>query len=140
MERAADPVRIAVIGLGYWGPNLVRNLHELPDAEVAAVCDLSEPALAKIRRRYPAIRQERSLDAILADPSIEAVAIATPVASHHPIARQAIQAGKHVFVEKPLAGSVEGASELVRLGRESQRAASSKSGESAMFRTRFGPQ
>jgi predicted dehydrogenase len=118
MERAADPVRVAVIGLGYWGPNLVRNLHELADAEVAAVCDLSEPALAKIRRRYPAIRQERSLDAILADPSIEAVAIATPVASHHPIARQAIQAGKHVFVEKPLAGSVEGASELVRLGRE----------------------
>jgi predicted dehydrogenase len=109
------PVRIAVVGLGYWGPNLVRNLHELPEAEVACVCDLRPEALAAIGRRYPAVAQTTSFDDVLADPSIDAIAIATPVSSHHRFASAALAAGKHVFVEKPLAASSSEATELIAL-------------------------
>jgi predicted dehydrogenase len=111
-------VRIAVVGLGYWGPNLVRNLHELPQAEVAAVCDVRKTAIDKIKRRYPAIPRRLSFDRVLADKSIDAVAIATPVGTHHELATAALRAGKHVFVEKPLAPSADAALELVELARD----------------------
>jgi predicted dehydrogenase len=110
------PVRVAVVGLGYWGPNLVRNFQELPEADVVAVCDLDEAALRRVGRRYPAVRLEQHVEALLEDPEIEAVAIATPVATHFPIAKSVLDAGKHVFVEKPLAASAEDASFLLRLG------------------------
>jgi predicted dehydrogenase len=107
------PVRIAVVGLGYWGPNLVRNLHELPEAEVACVCDLREDALVAIGRRYPAIERRTKFDDVLEDPAIDAVAIATPVSTHYSLAAGALEAGKHVFVEKPLAASSDEALALV---------------------------
>jgi predicted dehydrogenase len=110
-----DPVRVAVIGLGYWGPNLARNLQEHPGAELAAICDRREDALQRIGRRYPAVATTRDLEEVLASDDVEAVVIATPVSSHYPIARAALEAGKHVFVEKPLAGSSEAAVELARL-------------------------
>jgi predicted dehydrogenase len=113
-DTPTDPVRIAVVGLGYWGPNLVRNLQEQPLAELMAVCDRREDALAKTGARYPGLRLTTELDEILADDEIEAVAIATPVSTHHPIASAALAAGKHVFVEKPLAGSTSEALDLVR--------------------------
>ena len=81
------PVRIAVVGLGYWGPNLVRNLHELPEAEVAYVCDGRPEPLEAIRRRYPASRVTHSYDAVLSDPSVDAIAIATPVSTHSSLPR-----------------------------------------------------
>jgi predicted dehydrogenase len=112
-----DPVRVAVVGLGYWGPNLVRNLHELPEAELACVCDSRPEALAKLRSRYPAVPRRRKFDRILADRSIEAVVIATPVGTHYKLAAAALEAGKHVFVEKPLAPSSEEAADLVALAR-----------------------
>ena len=112
------PVRVAVVGLGYWGPNLVRNLHELPDAEVAYVCDGRAEPLETIRRRYPACRVTRSFDAVLNDPTIDAVALATPVSTHFELAARALEAGKHVFVEKPLAGSSAEARELIDLALE----------------------
>jgi predicted dehydrogenase len=115
------PVRVAVVGLGYWGPNLVRNLHELRDAEVVAVCDARPEALTKVRRRYPAISRRRKVDSILADKSIDAVVIATPVATHAALASAALEAGKHVFVEKPLAASWQEAAELVDLARATNR-------------------
>src|SRR5262245_43238456 len=115
----AAPVRTAVIGLGYWGPNLARGLQEQLSAELVAVRDLREDALARVDRRYPYVRTTRSLEAILAADDIEAVAIATPVSTHHPIARAALQAGKHVFVEKPLAASAEQALDLAVLAEES---------------------
>jgi predicted dehydrogenase len=109
------PVRIAVVGLGYWGPNLVRNLHELLEAEVACVCDLREDALAGIGRRYPAVARKTRFEDVLADPAIEAVAIATPVSTHFRLAAEALAAGKHVFVEKPLAASSAEAVALIEL-------------------------
>jgi predicted dehydrogenase len=111
-------MRAAVVGLGYWGPNLVRNLHELEGAEVAYVCDLREDALAKISRRYPSVATTTSYADVLADPAVDAVVIATPVSSHHPLAVAALDAGKHVFVEKPLAASAEQAEELIALAEE----------------------
>jgi len=112
--------RIAVVGLGYWGPNLVRNLHELPDAELAAVCDMRQDALDAIGRRYPAVPTTTSFDEIVCDPSIDAVALATPVSTHYPLAVAALEAGKHVFIEKPLAASSEEARDLIEIaeGRE----------------------
>ena len=110
-----DPVRIAVVGLGYWGPNLVRNLFELPSAQVSVVCDLRTDALEKIGRRYPSVRSSTSLSEVLDDPSTEAVVLATPIGTHFDLAQAALEAGKHVLVEKPLADSVAGAAELVRL-------------------------
>jgi predicted dehydrogenase len=114
-------VRFAVVGLGYWGPNLVRVLHELAGAEVASVFDLRPESSSTIVRRYPGIRAATSYDQILEDHSIDAVAIATPVSTHYELAAAALQAGKHVFVEKPLAASTEEAIELVELARRADR-------------------
>jgi predicted dehydrogenase len=108
-----DPVRIAVVGLGYWGPNLVRNISEHPGAEALWVCDLREEALAAIARRYPAIGTTTSFETVLADDRVDAVVIATPVSTHYPLASRALQAGKHVFVEKPLAASSEEGADLL---------------------------
>jgi predicted dehydrogenase len=108
------PVGIAVVGLGYWGPNLVRNLVEHPNADLVAVCDRREEALAKIVQRYPALKVTTELDDILAAPEIEAVAIATPVSTHHRLVAAALSAGKHVFVEKPLSASTGDALDLAR--------------------------
>jgi predicted dehydrogenase len=109
-----EVVRVAVVGLGYWGPNLVRNLYELPCAEVAYMCDRRPETFTRIGRRYPSIRQTTSFGEILADDAVDAVAIATPVSTHFDLSRRALEAGKHVFVEKPLAGSAD---EAVRLAQ-----------------------
>ena len=106
-------VRVAVAGLGYWGPNLVRNLHEVDDAEVAAVCDPRAERLATIARRYPAVRRTSSYNDLLVDSEIDAIAVATPVSTHYSLARAALEAGKHVFVEKPLAASSDEARDLI---------------------------
>ena len=112
-HRSGGPVRVAVVGLGYWGPNLVRNLHELPEAEVVTVCDARPERLDATRRRYPAIAGTSRFSDVLEDTSVDAVAIATPVSTHFELAADAIAAGKHVFVEKPLASSSSQALELL---------------------------
>jgi predicted dehydrogenase len=112
-EIDLEPVRTAVVGLGYWGPNLVRNLQEGHQAEVVWACDQQPAALEKIGRRYPAVSLTADFDEILRDDSIEAVLLATPVSTHFSLAMSALQAGKHVFVEKPLAASVDEAVELL---------------------------
>jgi predicted dehydrogenase len=111
------PVNVAVVGLGYWGPNLVRNLHELDAAEVSVVCDAREEQLATIGRRYPAVQLTTDYATVLADPMVDAVALATPVGTHHALALAALEAGKHVFVEKPLAASSAEAGELLDVAR-----------------------
>jgi len=115
---AVDPVRAAVVGLGYWGPNLVRNLSELEGAEPAMVCDLRPEQLDTIGRRYPAVRRTTDYAEVLAADDVDAVVIATPVSTHHPLAAAALKAGKHVFIEKPLAASGAEAHELVAMAAE----------------------
>jgi predicted dehydrogenase len=112
------PVRVAVVGLGYWGPNLVRNLHEVRDAEVAWACDLREEALATLARRYPAVPRTTSYEEVLEDPTIDAVVLATPVSTHYELALAGLKADKHVLVEKPLAASSRQASELLGAAAE----------------------
>jgi predicted dehydrogenase len=113
-----ESLRVAVVGLGYWGPNLVRVLHDLPDVEVAWLCDSSADALAKVSRRYPAPAVTSQVGDVLDDPTVEAVAFATPVSTHYQLAKAALAAGKHVFVEKPLASSSAEALELIDLAAE----------------------
>ena len=115
-----DNVSIAVVGVGYWGPNIVRNLIELPGAEVAAVCDRSQDQLDRITSRYPFLRTTTSFEDILDDESIDAVAIVTPVSTHYPLAEAALESGKHVFVEKPLAGRAADARALASLAEENE--------------------
>src|SRR5207237_4076019 len=103
---------------GYWGPNLVRNLYEVADAEVACICDTDVGALEAVGRRFPAVGQTPRFEDVLDDESIDAVAIATPVSTHYKLAADALRAGKHVFVEKPLASSSAMAGKLVELAAE----------------------
>jgi predicted dehydrogenase len=117
-EILIAPVRVGAIGLGNWGPNIVRNLDALPEAEVVALCDLKPEALAAVARRYPRASMTDRYEEILADPSIEAVAIATPVGTHASIVGEALTAGKHVFIEKPLAASSSDALALIEMADE----------------------
>jgi len=118
---ATDATGIAVVGLGYWGPNLLRVLGDNADAEVRWICDLDRDRLAKYRRRHPSARVTTRLDRVLSDPDVEAVIIATPVHTHYNLAAQVLVAGKHVFVEKPLAPSSELADDLAELASERDR-------------------
>ena len=106
-------IRLAVVGLGYWGPNRLRALAQLESVEIAWICDLDAPRLARFARRDPRPRTTTRIEELLADPELDAVAISTPVFTHHRLAAQALEAGKHVFVEKPLAGSSAEAVDLV---------------------------
>jgi predicted dehydrogenase len=106
-------VDIGVIGYGYWGPNLVRNFAEVSGARVAAVSDLDEAKLELVKRRFPATSVTTNYRDMLDDDSIDAIVIATPVHTHYKLALEALRAGKHVWVEKPMTETVEQAAELV---------------------------
>lgn len=108
-------VGVAVVGCGYWGPNLLRNFFDTPGCRVIAACDLSEQRLEAMARRHPSLRATTSIDDVLDDPEVHAIAVATPVASHAALARRALEAGKHVLVEKPMTLSTAEARELVEL-------------------------
>jgi predicted dehydrogenase len=107
-------LRVAVVGLGYWGPNLARAFHSLQETELTWLCDLDEGLLDRVGRQFPEARRTTDLDVVLADDALDAVVIATSVPTHCPLAMRAIAAGKHVFVEKPLATSGAEARELAR--------------------------
>ena len=108
-------LRIAIVGCGYWGQNLIRNFSDLPDVEVTAVCDFNRGALARAKRRYPSVDLRQDFEQVISDWGIQAVVIATPVSTHYSFARQALRAGKHVLVEKPLATSSQQVLELMEL-------------------------
>ena len=100
-------ISVGVIGCGYWGPNLIRNFAENASAELRWVCDSDPRRLEKVARRYPSARAAADFRELLADPRLDAVVIATPVATHYPFALAALEAGKHVLVEKPFAHTPE---------------------------------
>ena len=112
-----DPVKVAVVGCGYWGPNLVRNLRSARGACVRAVCDTSENRLAHIKSLYPDVSGVADYRALLGDPSLDAVVIATPVQFHSEMAHAALSAGKHVFVEKPMGRSSAECEKLCALAK-----------------------
>ena len=113
-----DDVRLAVVGLGYWGPNLVRCATDVEGAAVKAICDRSPEALAKLARRYPGVGGTPDLDRLLEDPEIDGILLATPVSTHYELGKRCLLAGKHVLIEKPLASTVEQCKELIALADE----------------------
>jgi predicted dehydrogenase len=108
-------LRIAVVGCGYWGQNLLRNFCELEEAEVVIACDYDSRALARATRRYPTVKTRQDYKDVLSDPNVDAVVFATPVSTHYPFAYQALRAGKHVLVEKPLAQSSRQVEDLIQM-------------------------
>ncbi len=110
--------KVAVVGAGYWGPNIIRNFYQIPNCEMAMCVDLDEKRLAHMKRLYPNITPTTSYDDVINDPTIDAVAVCTHVSAHYPLAKKALEAGKHVLVEKPLTAKVEEAEELVELARK----------------------
>ncbi len=115
-------MNIAVIGYGYWGPNLVRNFSWLEDTHVKYVCDLDENRLEKVHALFPNVEiTTTDYQQILDDPEIAAVAVATPVKTHYPLARAALEAGKHVLIEKPMTDKASDAAKLNELARKMNR-------------------
>src|SRR5437763_1302755 len=114
-------IRIGVAGLGYWGPNLARNFDALPGCELTWCCDASEAARSVAAARFPGARIAGDIEELLGDPELDAVAVATPVPTHGELAARVLEAGKHCFVEKPLAQSVGDAERALAAARESGR-------------------
>ena len=108
-------ITVGVIGCGYWGPNLIRNFAENEGAELRWICDADARRLEKVARRYPSARTATDFRELLADPGLDSVVVATPVSTHYVFARAALEAGKHVLVEKPFTASVREAEELIAL-------------------------
>jgi predicted dehydrogenase len=113
MSTPDRPIHVGVVGLGYWGPNLARNFEAIPGCVLSWCCDASDEARARIAGRFPGASLTADLDELLADPSLDAVAVATPVPTHAEFAIRVLEAGKHCFVEKPLAQSVGDAERAV---------------------------
>jgi predicted dehydrogenase len=114
----AEPIGVAVVGTGDWGANLVRNFARLPGARLAALCDSDAKRLEAASAQYPDARALRTVGEVAADPAVQAVVVSASAVSHYPLARTLLEAGKDVYVEKPLALEVGHAEELVRLARE----------------------
>ena len=110
-------INIGIVGLGYWGPNLVRNFSEVSNCYVAMTCDSDEKRLKTIKRRYPYIEVTTRYKDLVSSKNIDAIAIATPVVSHYDLAKQALEEGKHVLVEKPLCSNVEEAESLINIAK-----------------------
>jgi predicted dehydrogenase len=108
-------IRIGVIGYGYWGPNIVRNLQALEDCQVAGICDKNPAALKRARKVYPDVAVTSDPCELLASPKIDAICVVTPVWTHHGLAKSALENGKHIFVEKPFTTTTQQAEELIEL-------------------------
>ncbi len=111
-------IKVGIIGCGYWGPNLIRNFNENYQTDLRYACDLNTDRLERIKLRYPHVRATADYKELLKDKSIDAVAVATPVFTHYNLVRDALDAGKHVLVEKPLAPTVKETEKLVSLARK----------------------
>src|SRR5690349_5989520 len=108
------PIRVGVIGCGYWGPQLIRNFYEMPDARLVGVADTRVDRLEYARRQYPGVHLFSDYRALL-ETDVEAIVVATPIHTHYAIGREVLQSGRHALIEKPLAASVADAKELADL-------------------------
>ena len=114
-EQNDQVIRVAQIGVGYWGPNLLRNLMANPQIMVKAVADLEEDRRVFVKTNYPTVTVERDPEAIIDDPDVDAVVIATPVSTHYDLAMRCVESGKHVLVEKPMATQVSQIEDIARV-------------------------
>src|SRR5712664_1606505 len=113
-----NQTRVGVVGCGYWGPNLIRNFRQLQDCRLKLMCDTSEQRLAHIKSLYPEIEGHTDVGYLLKDAGLDAVIIATPVRFHFTMAKASLLAGKHTFIEKPMASSAGECEELVHIADE----------------------
>ena len=113
----SKPLNVGVVGCGYWGPNLIRNFRNQPNCKVRAMCDVSADRLKHMRSLYPDVEGVTEYDRMLNGCDLDAVVVATAVQHHYPMAKAALESGKHVFIEKPMASSVAQCEELVGLAR-----------------------
>jgi len=114
----ADPIKLGVVGCGYWGPNLIRNFRQLQDCRLKLMCDTNEQRLAHINALYPELERHKDFGHLLNGAGLDAVIIATPVRFHHAMAKASLLAGKHTFIEKPMAAAAAECEELVRIAEE----------------------
>jgi len=121
MENIHKPVNIAIVGCGYWGPNLIRNFYQTNDVKVSYVCDSNKEKLKNIKKLYPDIKLSESYSEVLQNEDIDALCIVTPLSTHYKIAKEALLAGKHVLVEKPFVQTSKEAKELIELAKEKKR-------------------
>ena len=117
----AERITINVIGAGQWGPNLIRNFSTSPRSQVGMICDVDDAKLQGLKARFPGVKLTGNSDEAITDPAADAVAVTTPVSSHYELAHKALSADKHVFVEKPLARTVEECHELNKLAQQRER-------------------
>jgi predicted dehydrogenase len=117
-KKSSKKIDVGIVGCGYWGPNLIRNFMSDKGYAQVIACDLDESKLEQVRNRFPSIQVTTRFEDLLGDTGVDAVAIATPVNTHHHLAREALQAGKHVFVEKPFTASSTEAQELIDLAEK----------------------
>ena len=103
----SKPIKVGVVGCGYWGPNLIRNFRSLQDCTLKVMCDLNEERLAHLKTLYPEVKGETDFDNLVNNPALDAIVIATTLKSHYAMARASLLAGKHTFIEKPMAASAE---------------------------------
>lgn len=118
LSESVKPVRFGVIGYGYWGPNVVRNLVLIKETAVKKICDQNPATLQRAADFYPATELTQDAEEVFNDPDIDVVAVITPVSTHFPLAKRALECGKHVFVEKPFTYNVKQAEELITLAEE----------------------
>ena len=112
------PINTAVIGFGYWGPNLARNIFQSTSMSLEVICDISQARLDKAHKLYPSVKLTTDFNEIIDDNKIEAIFIATPVNTHYELARKALLKGKHVLLEKPMTGSLKEAKELLKISKK----------------------
>jgi predicted dehydrogenase len=118
MKAAKKIIRLGVVGCGYWGPNLIRNLHQLPDSQLKVICDVSEARLRHMARLYPGLATTTDFDELLNDPELDAIVVATPARFHYQMGKACLEAGKHLFVEKPMARTAAEAKELTVIAKK----------------------
>jgi predicted dehydrogenase len=111
-------IKLGVAGCGYWGPNLIRNFRALADCQLKMMCDLNTARLKHLKSLYPEVAGQTNYEHMLNGASLDAVVIATGVNAHYPMAKKSLEAGKHTFIEKPMASSVEQCEELVEIARK----------------------